>query len=276
MIPKFKVLIYCFLLCVFIQTQAQSYETKLILSKGVSLRINNFNISYSNITSTNHLGNNQAIRLTFLEHTIGFNYFFKNIKIGISHNPILIVRSNNPNYWKHRFQFNSAIRNEIGKIRLINSLAFEYFTRQEIKYRARIIYTIRTQVRKRKKISTNLKIAPYVAFRIYYNMGGNPIKQYQLSSEIIDEKIPYGLHRARVYLGISSRIKSICYLNIYTLFQQEFNTYFSKNHAINTVNPENGKIYRPFINYIAFGISFRYTFRLKTKAKKEFDPEMNN
>lgn len=275
MLTNSKILFVC-LLFTFSKIQAQQYDTKLRISKGISLRIGNANFSYSKLTSTNSLEKNEPVRLTFLEQTVGFNYFFKNCRIGVSHNPIIIFRATKSNYWKHRFQLSSAIRNEIGKVRFFNTLAIEYFSKQETKYRARLIYTLKAQSKKRKKLGKHLKVAPYIACRIYYNIGGEPIKQYQISNEIVEEKVPYGFHRARVYLGLSSRIKSSCFLSFYSIFQQEFNTYFSRNHAINILNPETGKINRPFNNYIAVGASFRYILRLKTKQQKDTESDLQS
>lgn len=270
MIRLIKTFIIWLLLCFSVSLSAQEYDKKLQVSNGAIIRYGNINFSYSNLLGTNGIEKDTPTRFSYLEQTFGVSYALrKNIRIGFSHNPIMIIRTEKPNYWKHRWQTNFHYRIDVNKVRLTHSLAIEYFSKLETKYRARILYTFRLQADERTKILPKVKIAPYGAFRLYYNIGGDPIKQYSETGDFLYEKAPYGLHRLRLFAGISARVNKVWFISPYILFQQEFNTDFSRNHAMNVVNPETGKIKRAFQNYFALGVSTRYFFRVKKKEKQE-------
>lgn len=253
-----------------VSLSAQEYDKKLRVSNGAILRYGNINFSYSNLLGTNSIEKDEPTRFSYLEQTFGVSYTLsRNIRVGFSHNPIIIFRTEKPNYWKHRWQSNFHYRIDVKKVRLTHSLAFEYFSKLETKYRARILYTFRLQADERTEILPDVKIAPYAAFRLYYNIGGDPIDQFSETGSFLHEKAPYGLHRLRLFAGISARIKKAWFVSPYILFQQEFNTDFSRTHAMNVENPETGSIKRAFKNYFAFGISTRYFIRIKKKEKAE-------
>lgn len=137
---------------------------------------------------------------------------------------------------------------------------------QESRYDGRLIWTNRIAYN-RLRLFHHIRIQPYLSGQLYYFLGGNGIRQYDESGEMIGRRSTYGLHRARFRSGLSIRPLSWLQLNLGYLYQTEFNTAhaYRHHHQINEVNPANGKISRAYQNYHAWTTSITFTIGYKTK-----------
>ncbi len=147
----------------------------------------------------------------------------------------------------------------------------EYHFRSQDKFRIRILPQFR--LRTRQKFAG---FTPFASLRLYYYLGGEAIKQYNHAGVIMQEVAPYGFHRARLSIGSTYKVSSRLFLKLQLTSQKEFNTIFAYKHRINVLNPETGKVERPFNNYKIFGLGITYIIKPNNKfshKKSSFDPD---
>ncbi len=150
------------------------------------------------------------------------------------------------------------------KLKIDFRLKTEYHFRPQNKYRIRILPQLR--LRSRKKLAG---ITPFISFRLYYYLGGDPIKQYNHKGQVMQEVAPYGFHRFRLSTGCTYRLGKSIFAKVKLTSQREFNTIFAYKHRINVLNPETGKISRPFNHYWMFGFGLTYVIKHNNKFSKK-------
>lgn len=149
------------------------------------------------------------------------------------------------------------------KINWTNSLRVETNSSNENRFRQRIIYTTRFGLRKRLDF---LRLAPSVAYSLFYNIGGNPINYYDKEAVVIARQTPDGLHRSRLTLNLNSKISDYFSVSIYYMRQQEFNLFTPETRKMNIYDPVRNRTLRPFNNYNTIGITGQ--FNLEPLFKK--------
>ena len=149
-----------------------------------------------------------------------------------------------------------------------NSLQAEVHSNTQTHYKERIIYSTRIGTRKRL---TALKLAPSVAYALYYNIGGKPIQYYDKNNQPAVQSSPDGFHRGRLYFNLNSRLSRYFSLTLYYMMQREFNLFTNQYHAMNVTNPANGKIVRPFNDYNVIGTTL--TVNINIYKKKDHNTE---
>jgi long-subunit fatty acid transport protein len=105
-----------------------------------------------------------------------------------------------------------------------NSLRAETNSKEETRFRQRIIFTTRLGLRKRLDF---LNLAPSVAYTMFYNIGGNPIRYYDQEAQLIARQTPDGFHRSRFTLNLNSKVNDYLRISLYYMRQQEFNLFAS-------------------------------------------------
>ena len=153
--------------------------------------------------------------------------------------------------------------------RIAHGLRFEQHTAAETRYSSRILYSLTIRP-KSTWISKDWRLTPFADFDLYYNLGGNPISQYDERGEKVGKMAPYGFHRARFKLGVSAKPWRNFKLTLYGMYQREFNTPHAIRHfhQINVENPNSGNVSRAFSNYFVVGLSGKiYLRNLFAKSK---------
>ncbi len=246
--------------------KAQDKPLKNWNNIGLSIKVlPKVNLSYSQLYGFN----SQPYKLSFLQNNFGANFYVKrHISVGLGHSNTFIFKRDYTDI-KYRFYVSTALRNKLGKLNISNAFMGEYHSPNETKYRWRIIYTIRAKP-KTIKINKFFKVSPFISYRLYYNIGGNPVRQYvNNGKDYIGKHVPYGLHRMRLAIGTSLKTKIGLSFSLQLMRQQEFNTDFAKGHSMNVYNPDRNRIERSFSNYFMLGAGIRYYVKLKSVEKIE-------
>lgn len=120
-------------------------------------------------------------------------------------------------------------------------------------------------------IFRTVNIRPFINGQLYYFLGGNWIKQYESTGEVIRRSPTYGFHRLRLRLGLAVSPCSWLQLSAFYLIQNEFNTRHAQiyHHRINEINPSTGKVTRPFSDYRAWGAGVTFFIGVRKKDKKK-------
>lgn len=146
------------------------------------------------------------------------------------------------------------------KFVLRNSLQLEAHNDQEPRFDYRAIVSSRLGLRKRLDL---LKVAPSLTYFLFYNIGGDRIRYFNESGEPIARKPSNGLHRGRIMANFNFKLSDPLRLSIYYMNQHEFNLVLSETNKINVLNPNTGRIQRPFNNQHIIGVSLTYTLQGK-------------
>jgi len=162
----------------------------------------------------------------------------------------------------------SYTRRLLKKINWTNALQLEYHTNNETRYRARAILVTRFALRKR---ITPLKLSPSISYLLFYNVGGDSIRYYDQSGNVIARNTPDGFHRGRLFINLNTKISSHLSLSLYYMRQSEFNLFTPPTRKMNVVNPNTGRVARPFDDYHVAGITLQYNFKTYKKKKKDND-----
>jgi hypothetical protein len=141
---------------------------------------------------------------------------------------------------------------------LRNSLQFERHNDQEERFDYRFIFSSRIGLRKRLDF---LKVAPSLSYSLFYNIGGAPIRYFNEQGEEFARDAANGLHRGRIMANFNFKLSDPLRLSVYYLNQHEFNLVLSETNKINVLNPNNGRIQRPFNNQHIIGVSLSYQFK---------------
>jgi len=146
---------------------------------------------------------------------------------------------------------------------LSNSIQGEINSIDETRFRNRLIYIVRVSNKKRFDF---LDLTLSATYWLYYNIGGNKIRYYNNTGNIIARNSPDGFHRGRLYLNANSKISRSFSISLYYMNQQEFNLFTPELRKVNVANPVSGKITRQFDNFNTIGLSLIYDINLfKTK-----------
>ena len=130
----------------------------------------------------------------------------------------------------------------------------------------RVIYITRFAPRKRLNF---LRLSPSVYYWLYYNIGGNSIQYFDEGGSQLAKETPDGIHRGRFILNLNSRINNSFSLSLYYLKQHEFNLV---GRDINIIDPDTGKIEKPFNNLQVAGLSLAFSldfYKRKSPQKNE-------
>lgn len=138
---------------------------------------------------------------------------------------------------------------------LRNGIQIEHHSEEEKRFDRRVILISRLGLRKRIEL---LKLAPSVSYLLFYNIGGTPLKYFNASEEQIAFQEANGFHRGRLVLNLNAKVTKQLRANVFYMNQHEFNL-GKETRNINVLNPNTGRIQRPFNNYHVFGISLSYT-----------------
>lgn len=173
---------------------------------------------------------------------------------------------------KDRVFAGAGIKLRSGSLRINPEVRLEKFLSDNKSFDYRIISTLGIRV-KPIKLGKAVRFSPFSSVQLYYNIGGDPITQYNTEGTKSGKYEAYGWHRARVKAGFSVRWRKNLSTWTYVMRQQEFNLpnavrYY---HQINVVNPRTGNITREFNNYWVLGIGLAYEINLKGKADKRDD-----
>ncbi len=256
----------CFLLLLnslFSTAQNTTKPIKNWNTLGINIRVlPNTSISVNQLYGFN----TQVYRLSFIQNSISTNIKIKkHLSLGFGHSHSFIFKSD---YTQIKYQLHSsyAISNRILKWSFNNAFMLEYHSKEETKYRFRILYTFRTKPRK-KLVLQKFKISPFATIRLYYNIGGKRISQYNSRGEKIGKYPTNGFHRIRFMLGIKTKISNNIGLQLQLMKQKEFNTDFAYKNKLNVHRPNSDKISRPFSNYMMLGFGIKYYLDLKQVVK---------
>jgi hypothetical protein len=154
------------------------------------------------------------------------------------------------------------------KINWTSGLQLEYHSNNETRYRSRAILVTRFATRKR---ITPLRLSPSLSYLLFYNVGGDSIRYYDPAGNVIARNTPNGFHRGRLFINVNSKISNHLSLSVYYMRQSEFNLFTPPTRKMNVINPNNGRIIRPFDDYNVAGITLQYNFRTYKKKKKDND-----
>lgn len=139
-----------------------------------------------------------------------------------------------------------------GKLNWINSLQIETNSSAEPRFRQRVILGTRLAPRKRLDF---LNLSPSVSYRLFYNMGGDPVSYYDQQGKLVARQTPDGFHRHRLQFNANSKINNYLRLNLYLMMQREFNFLAPDTRKINIPNRTKTRIVRPFDDYNVIGLS---------------------
>lgn len=136
------------------------------------------------------------------------------------------------------------------KLNWTNSVRLEQNSSNERRFRQRIMLTTRLATRKRLEF---LNLTPSVMYTMVYNIGGSPIRYYDINSTLIDTDTPDGFHRGRFTANLNSKINDYLRLNLYFMAQTEFNFLNSSTNKMNVYDPVRKRTLRPFDNFNVIG-----------------------
>ncbi len=152
------------------------------------------------------------------------------------------------------------------KLNWSNSLQGEVHSFNENRYRYRIIYIARLATKRRLNF---LKLSPSVSYWLFYNIGGKQIQYYDKNGDPTVQQTPDGFHRGRLFVNLNSKISNYLSVSLYYMMQREFNLFSNEYHKMNILNPNTGKIVRPFNNYNVVGATISLNFDIYNKKNKK-------
>ena len=159
----------------------------------------------------------------------------------------------------HRWTMEGSHRIKLDRrFTLRNSLQLEAHNDQESRFDYRVILGSRIGLRKRLDF---LGVAPSLNYALFFNIGGAPIRYFSESGEEIARKPSNGLHRGRLMANFNFNISKPIRLSLYYINQHEFNLVLSETNKINVLNPNTGRIQRPFNNQHIIGLALSYQIK---------------
>ena len=144
------------------------------------------------------------------------------------------------------------------KFKWTNGVQAEKHSVNERRFDYRLIFITRLELRKRLEF---LSLSPSVSYWVFYNIGGSAIQYYDLEGHPTVKVAPEGMHRARLWVNLNSKISDAVSVSVYYLRQFEFNL-VGQETRINVTNPVTGKIARPYSNYNVAGITLKLNLDL--------------
>lgn len=140
------------------------------------------------------------------------------------------------------------------KLNWTNSVRLEQNSKNERRFRQRVIVSTRLAPRKRLEF---LNLTPSVMYTMFYNIGGSPIRFYDANSVLIDTDTPDGFHRGRFTFNLNSKINDYLRLNVYFMTQTEFNFLSGPTSKMNVYDPVRKRTLRPFDNFNVIGTTLQ-------------------
>ncbi len=221
------------------------------LGVGVSKKLNEkFSINYFQ----NHSFDlTNGMNLNFIQPSLNLNYkVSKPLTISIGTKPTFLL-NNNKQLIFHRLTGRVKYHVRVSKrIRSNISLNGEHHFDQRSKFQQR--YFLRLDVYYR---NTDLpwKLRPFFNQKLYWYANGRPLQYRDSEGDKTELKSPNGLHAYRWRMGIKLYPTKKMTISAYYMQQKEFNTTLFGTRNINDLNPNTGKIRRPFFDFSAIGIS---------------------
>jgi len=169
-------------------------------------------------------------------------------------------------YDSHKMFTEIVFRNKFKILRFKNSLKFEWHTPQQLKYRFRVIYSLRIGI---KPKFLPLRGEIYIRNQIYYYIAGKPSIYYTTNGEFAAFNSPSDFHRYRLTFGYRFKPVNRLSMNLFYIYQSEFNTPFTSNRDLNVRLPSSSEIRYPFNNYHVIGVSMFY--QIKRTDNKPFE-----
>lgn len=256
-----------------IQAQDQPPGFKNWATIGVKVKTSDkLTISYSHLTgtSTNVGVNNQSYGLYFMQGNLGFNVRTgkkTDIQLGYKANVLGLSAGSSTNLY-NRFYVQGSGRADIFKMLSKHTLTLEWHFPQLRKYRYRAIYTFRYFI---DNDFLPWKMKPYIKAQLYYYLDGRSISYYDETGKRIAKKSPNDFHRYRLGAGLYMKPSKQLRLSLYYLWQQEFNTFLTRNRDLNVPSKSGRSIKAPFNNYSVLGISL--TWKIKVYNDTDYAKE---
>jgi hypothetical protein len=173
----------------------------------------------------------------------------------------------------HRFKLNPSF-NWSNAIQLEHHLQQNTsFVESEDRYSERVIYITRLALNKRLKFKNRLRflnklaLAPSVSYWLYYNIGGDSLRQYDADGKRLPDEVPNGFHRGRLNVNINARLAKNISLSLYYMNQSEFNFLTPQNKRINVIRPSDGRVYRSFDDYNVVGLTAMVNLKFYEERK---------
>ena len=149
-----------------------------------------------------------------------------------------------------------------------NSIQGEIHSATENRYRYRILYITRLATKRRLYF---LRLSPSISYTLFYNIGGRPIQYFDNDDDPAVLQTPDGFHRGRLSVNLNSKLNKNLSFTVYFMMQREFNFLTDDFHKMNIIDPNSGKIVRPFHDFNVIGTTISVNFdvyKKKQKAKK--------
>ncbi|HFC01072.1 MAG TPA: DUF2490 domain-containing protein [Phaeodactylibacter sp.] len=211
--------------------------------------------------------NNNPYEFQYNQMKFGASYrFSKKISVDLYVKPMLF-KGTIQSKWYNRLSTTISHRAKIFSLPLKNSITAEWHFPQLKKYRYRFIYTLKYSF---KNKVLPLRATPYIKYQLYYYLGGRPMNYYDEAGDVLlARQAPNDFHRFRLGAGVRFRPFKKFYVTLYYIWQQEFNTTFTKNRKLNILNKSQTKIKYPFNDYQVLGLSLSYSITKKKKKKHD-------
>lgn len=219
-------------------------------------------------------------RLEFIQSDLKLDYkplYDRQIDltIGLSYKPIFIIGSTTTKRYDRpcvEVVYRHKILNQ--QLKLKHTLFVDAFFPNLPKYRYRFCYGLNVYSPIDLKID-KLALKPFIKGEIYYYLGGDPVSYYSYDANnnplLLAKNSPNDFHRFRFLAGFTTKPCSFMRINMYYLYQREFNTPFTTNRGLNVLSKGQGFYKIPFNNFHTIG--FEIEFVVKKKKQQEFESE---
>ncbi len=206
-----------------------------------------------------------SYELQFTLFKLGGTYrFSKRISTEFYYKPMLFKGSTG-DIWYHRLSALLNYRSTLFSLPLKNTLTAESYSPRFKKYGYRFIYSIKLYF---KNNFLPLRATPYIKYQLYYYLGGKPLNYWDENGEtLLARNAPNDFHRYRLGTGVRFRPASHFYITLYYIWQEEFNTTFTKNRQLNILNKSQTAIKYAFNDYQVLGLGLSYYITNKRKKK---------
>lgn len=253
-----KLTIGLLILWMFNPANAQVQETSRSMIWGsfyVNKKFNKtFRMSYNQINSLDL----QSGRINFIQSDIGLKIRpSKRWLIGIHYVPTFSidnVQSNQLVY--NRLTLKLRFTQKINRrIYLKHRWAGEHHFTQRSKWQQRFFYQLILEYRNKRM---PWKMRPFIAQKIYWYQNGRLLQYYDTNGNKTDLLPPNGLHAYRLRTGLKFYPNKHLRIKVFYMMQKEFNSNLFGGNEINSLNPNSGKIRRPFYNFNVWGLTIGF------------------
>ncbi len=257
---NYKIIIYgLFIIWMFNPVEAQVQETSRSMFWGSFYVYKKFNktlgMSYFQVNSMNL----QSGRMNFIQSDLSFKIkTFRHTLIGIHYTPTFsldVVPNKQVVYHRVgiRFKYYHKI---VRHVYMKHYVAAEHHFTRRAKWRQRFYYRLDLEYKNKRMMP--LKMRPFIAQKIYWYQGGRLLQYYDSNGNKTDLLPPDGLHAYRIKTGLKLYPSDHLRLQVYYMLQKEFNSNLLGGNPIHSLNPNTGKIRRPFYNFHVWGLIIGY------------------